>query len=165
MTEKNNAQIHTTTFARGNEIPPDLTPPYRPAFRDVLYFFYGTLMDPKTLAHVLGRSDTPELRRCYIFAHKIMLWGEYPALVEGPLEQTVHGVVCKIESAKESDRLFSYGTDVYRVDGCTVWFDDGSSSYAETFVWSGDVSLLRNGSFDLKDWLLKRRETEILEGK
>jgi hypothetical protein len=94
-----------------------------------------------------------------------MLWGEYPALVEGPLEQTVHGVVCKIESAKEVGRLVSYETDVYRVDGCTVWFDDGSSSYAKTFVWSGDVSLLREGSFDLKDWVLERREIEIMEGK
>jgi hypothetical protein len=54
------------------------------AFRKELYFFYGSLMDPSTLVHVLKLRDRPQLLPSKIIGYSYMLWGQYPALLDGP---------------------------------------------------------------------------------
>lgn len=56
----------------------------RPPFGETFFFFNGTLMDPETLAAILGSSKKPHLYKCYIMGYHTMLWGEYPALLGGP---------------------------------------------------------------------------------
>lgn len=127
-------------------------------FEEVYYFFYGTLMDPPTLGRVLNRSDTPNVHKATIEAYKIKLWGEYPALVIGFPEQTIHGIACKIRSQEEADRLAAYETAMYGASGCGIRLEDGSIVSGWTFVWNADESLLEEGTFDLQDWLSKTQQ-------
>lgn len=58
-------------------------------------------------------------------------------------DQTIRGVVYRVRSRVEEDRLVQYETDIYRVKDCVVHFGDGSRAAGVTFVWNGDMSLLR----------------------
>jgi len=51
-------------------------------FRKRLYFFYGILADPATLATVLNLPDQPVLQPAKIIGYRCMLWGQYPALID-----------------------------------------------------------------------------------
>lgn len=100
-------------------------------FREKWYFFYGTLMDPKTLAHVLNRSDLPELLPATVYCYKTMLWGEYPAMLDEPKGGDVRGAVCKIKSEEEYKRLKACKTDMYYISGFAASLDGCSE------VWGG----------------------------
>ncbi|PYI09169.1 hypothetical protein BO78DRAFT_46599 [Aspergillus sclerotiicarbonarius CBS 121057] len=126
------------------------------------FFFYGMLSDPTTLAEVLRLHDRPALRPAMIMEHGMKLWGEYPALLDGHPEMPIHGVAYEIRSQTEEDRLVEYETDMYRKKGCLIEFKDGSKVPGVTFVWNADPGLLRDGGFDLKDWLLEQRDIEEL---
>ncbi|KAH0536379.1 hypothetical protein FGG08_006753 [Glutinoglossum americanum] len=80
------------------------------AFRKQPYFFYGTLMDPATLARVLGRPDQPVLRPAKVIGYRCMMWGPYPALIDDRSGATVHGVVYEIQSPEEVKLLEAYET-------------------------------------------------------
>lgn len=49
------------------------------------YFCYGTLMDPSLLADILGLVDKPRLRPAKLVGYSLMLWGQYPALIDASL--------------------------------------------------------------------------------
>lgn len=53
------------------------------------FFFYGTLTDPSELQEILQLSNLPVLKPARVRSYKIMLWGQYPALVDGPLDSYV----------------------------------------------------------------------------
>ena len=127
------------------------------AFRKELYFFYGTLMDPSTIAEVLDLKEPPVLRPAKITGYKCMLWGPYPALIDAP-GKDVHGVVYEVQSPKEKRCLQEYETDHYREARCLIKLEGDTKEIGRTFKWNEDFSLLREGSFDLKDWLLEKRE-------
>lgn len=129
------------------------------SFSETWYFFYGTLMDPKTLMDVLRRPERPELYPASVYGHKAMLWGGYPAAVFGGQEAILQGVACKIKSEVEANRLESYEGDMYRVRGCTMWLQDGTELAGRMFVWNQDTSVLRDGNFVLEDWLAKHHST------
>lgn len=132
-------------------------------FEEIFYFFYGTLMDSSTLSKVLNHPGQPELHPAMLFRYHMKLWGDCPAIFVGPdSNEVIHGMAYKVRSQKEEDSLAAYETDMYRVRGCTMTFNDGSQTPGRTFVWNAEIELLREGSFDLKDWLLKKRELEIL---
>ncbi|KAM0197910.1 hypothetical protein ACHAPI_004642 [Fusarium lateritium] len=57
------------------------------------YFVYGTLMDPTMLADVLGAEEKPELRPAKVQGYSCKLWGQYPAMQEGPQGAEVNGAV------------------------------------------------------------------------
>ena len=63
--------------------------------------------------------------------------GDYPAAVQE--NDPIEGVVCRIESQEEIDRLEAYHTKMYRVDGCPAWLDDGTEIWGFLFVWDSDI--------------------------
>jgi gamma-glutamylcyclotransferase (GGCT)/AIG2-like uncharacterized protein YtfP len=100
------------------------------AFRKELYFFYGSLMDPSTLAHLLELRDQPQLQPSKIISYSCMLWGQYPALLDGPAGAVVYGMVYEVQTQSEKEHLGVLG---------------------RTFLWDADRALLKEGTFDLKD--------------
>lgn len=121
-------------------------------------------MDPATLASVLKQPGRPELHPAYITGYSIKLWGEYPAIVDEILDQSIRRVVYRVRSRAEEDRLAAYETDMYRVKVCIVHLADGPRAAGVTFVSNGDPSSLKEGRFDLKDWVMKKREFSTLGG-
>jgi hypothetical protein len=81
----------------------------------------------------------------------------YPALIDAP-GKVVHGVVYEVQSPKEKRCLQEYETDHYREARCLIQLEDGTEKIGRTFKWDKDFSLLREGSFDLKDWLQEKLE-------
>ncbi|KAH0535979.1 hypothetical protein FGG08_007116 [Glutinoglossum americanum] len=95
------AKIMARMFLNGELIrEADLDRPFH-AFRKELYFFYGTLMDPATLVKALNLQDPPVLLPARIIGYCCMLWDQYPALLDGPLGATVHGMVYEAQSPEE----------------------------------------------------------------
>lgn len=133
------------------------------SWNEKFYFFYGTLMDPSTLTNVLGHPR-PETYPAFITGYSMKLWGQYPALVNEATDQRISGRAYHVTSKTEADRLAAYETSMYRTSGCTIYFEDGSQAAGVTFVWDSDPSLLREGTFDLRDWLMQRKEDLIMAG-
>ena len=121
-------------------------------FREELYFFYGTLMDPGTLAKILKLGDRPMLRPAKLIGYHCKFWGPYPALLDGPVNAAVHGMAYKVRSPKEVELLEAYETNLYTRVACRIRFEDGRTVRGGTFKWSADEGDLREGVFDLKDW-------------
>lgn len=111
-------------------------------FTEKWFFFYGTLTNPETLMRVLKRSEKPELPHAIVFGREILYWGQYPAAVQGAADHPIDGVVCKIETQEELDRLQAYETKMYQPEGCTAWLDDDTEILGFLFVWDGDTELL-----------------------
>lgn len=61
------------------------------AFEQRYCFFYGTLMDPATLARVLGLPDLPKLRPAKLAGYHTKLWGPYPAPLDDEHHREVTG--------------------------------------------------------------------------
>ncbi|CAI7671489.1 unnamed protein product [Penicillium bialowiezense] len=129
---------------------------------DEYCFFYGTLMDPDILSKALGSSKPlPTMRPARIIGYEIKLWGTYPALIVNPLHP-VDGMVCGLLTPTQLDRLAAYETDKYYLRACliNVLNNDGSTEKTiegVTFVWNGREDELREGTFDLKQWLKDRQ--------
>ncbi|CAG8166327.1 unnamed protein product [Penicillium olsonii] len=136
--------------------------------RDEYCFFYGTLMDPDTLCKVLGLSRPPLLMRpARIIGYQIKLWGPYPALLDDKPLNPVDGMVCGLLSPARLDRLRSYESNKYQLQGCLINIlnDDGSTEKTiegVSFMWNGRPDELRGGSFDPKQWGkdIQLRETD-----
>lgn len=54
-----------------------------------------------------------------------------------------------------------YETEAYKVKGCNAKLGNGKEVPGETFIYNRDRNLLKEGSFDLKDWQMKRLEEEL----
>lgn len=155
----------------GETGPSDSIPVPDDTFQIEYFFFYGTLMDPSTLADVLNRNKNPpgriDLRPAKIIGYTTKLCGVYPALIDGAPGDIVHGVACEIRSPTGVERLSAYETGMYRIEACRIYFEDvagdgdGSTVMGKTFAWNADKGLLREGRFDLKDWVMRRREMEL----
>lgn len=128
------------------------------AFRREYYFFYGTLMDPSTLARVLQLPARPQLYPAKIVGYSCKLWGPYPAVMDGPTGAIVHGMAYEVQSSEEADRLQVYETDNYVPRGCMIKLQDGRNIGGKIFKWRADKALLKEGSFDLKDWQMRNLE-------
>jgi gamma-glutamylcyclotransferase (GGCT)/AIG2-like uncharacterized protein YtfP len=126
-------------------------------FRPQYMFFYGTLMDPVQLRKVLQLEDTPVLQPARIIGWKIMLWGQYPALVFKQNNIT-HGMAYEVQKESQMEYLKYYETEAYRVQGCMIKLSDGTEIRGKTFIYNGDANLLKEGTFDLKDWQMEQLE-------
>jgi gamma-glutamylcyclotransferase (GGCT)/AIG2-like uncharacterized protein YtfP len=126
------------------------------AFRRELYFFYGSLMDPSTLAHVLKLRDRPQLLPSKIIGYSCMLWGQYPALLDGLPGAVVYGMAYEVQTQSERERLRIYETSHYKERSCLVELQDGRKVRGRTFLWNADKALLKKGVFDLKDWQMNK---------
>lgn len=125
-------------------------------FRKQFYFFYGTLMDSSTLAAVLKLQDRPRLFPAKIIGYQCMMWDQYPALLDGPQGAPIYGLAYEVQSREDSERLKVYETDNYKISSCLIEFQDGREVLGSTFKWDADKSLLKEGSFDLKDWQMNK---------
>jgi gamma-glutamylcyclotransferase (GGCT)/AIG2-like uncharacterized protein YtfP len=126
------------------------------AFHKELYFFYGSLMDPSTLAHVLKLRARPQLLPSKITGYSCMLWGQYPALLDGPPGAVVYGIAYEVQTPSEKERLQIYETSHYKERSCLIELQDGRKVLGRTFLWNADRALLREGTFDLKDWQMNK---------
>lgn len=145
--------------------PPNTPTPNDPEpFQEEYYFFYGTLMDRHLLARILQHPTRLDLRPARITGWRCLMWGEYPALIESVPEDKVTGMAYRVCSIRERERLVQYETAAYRVQGCTIYLEDGTCTSGKTFVWDGDVDVLREGDFDFRDWVLKEKDIEF-QGK
>lgn len=120
-----------------------------------LYFFYGSLMDPSVLRHVLNLAERPRLRPASNVGYHVKMWGPYPALTltDEATRTVVRGMAYEIQGSKEKDRLAAYETGNYREHKCLICVDGSEEKvFGTTFVWAGDDAHLKEGSFDLRDW-------------
>ncbi len=143
--------------AQGRAWEPDPNVNYGPPDKE-LYFFYGSLMDPSMLAKVLQLRDPPELLPAKVIGYCIKLWGPYPALLDGPTGSAVYGMAYEVQSPSDKKRLADYETNHYKVRSCRIHLQDGSIVLGRTFMWNADKALLKEGTFDLKDWQMSRLE-------
>lgn len=79
--EKMNQVTHSSSKQKPEKFPNPTQLTDSP-FQEKLYFLYGTLMDPSTLASVLKQPGRPELHPATMTGYSIKLWGEYADLVE-----------------------------------------------------------------------------------
>ncbi|KAG9496292.1 hypothetical protein J7337_012878 [Fusarium musae] len=120
------------------------------------YFVYGTLMDPKMLADVLRLEEKPKLRSAKIVGYSKKLWGQYPALQNGPQDAEVSGAVYHVQSAAHAKRLAEYETNSYRAKPCLIQYTYGkkpAEEFGHVFMFVGNPRDLQEGEFDLKRWL------------
>jgi gamma-glutamylcyclotransferase (GGCT)/AIG2-like uncharacterized protein YtfP len=128
-----------------------------PAGHDVYipkpFFFYGTLADSSKLQEVLQLPSLPVLKPARVRTYKIMLWGQYPALVDdGSLDSYVDGATCVIKTEQHLQMLEEYETKAYRVGGIRIEVDGGMVS-GRTFLWAkSDTSELTEGTWSLEEW-------------
>lgn len=150
---------------REDDDPPSFPWPYDITDKG-WYFFYGTLMDPSTLAKVLQVAEPPRLRPARVIGYGIRLWGPYPALVNGPPGHAVEGVACEILSQKHLDRLIAYETEKYYIHGCMIRLLNVGVGREErvdgnVFMWDGELDELQEGDFSLKDYLREKKVREM----
>ncbi|KUI69237.1 hypothetical protein VM1G_05534 [Cytospora mali] len=121
-----------------------------------LYFFYGSLMHPRMLRHVLELSELPEVKPAEIVGYRTKVWGPYPALVAGKAEEVFKGVVYEVQSGDHKDRLQRYETDCYRIAKCSIRVDGAEEEVlGKTFIWNGDEEDLDDGAFDNEAWMAR----------
>ncbi|KAF8252439.1 hypothetical protein K440DRAFT_645968 [Wilcoxina mikolae CBS 423.85] len=120
------------------------------------FFFYGTLTDPHTLAKVLEVNHVPITQDAIIRGYHCKLWGPYPALLDGPCNGVVRGVVYEVEDYKQKEKLEAYEDEMYE-SVCLIEFADGRKVRGRTFLWKGNPKDLRKGRFDLRDWQMRER--------
>ncbi|KAJ4256815.1 hypothetical protein NW762_008911 [Fusarium torreyae] len=137
-------------------------PPKPPAQVDLFepptgpYFVYGTLMDPIMLADVLGLESQPKLRPAKIEGYSRKLWGQYPAMQDGPLGAQVSGSVYCVRSVAHAKRLAEYETDSYEAKPCLIQYTDGKEpveDFGHVFMFVGNPRDIQDGEFDLEKWL------------
>jgi gamma-glutamylcyclotransferase (GGCT)/AIG2-like uncharacterized protein YtfP len=142
-------------FLNASESDPKYIPqPPRP-FQPTFFFFYGSLMDPKTLATVLDLKEPPQLQSAKVIGYHYKMWGRFPALFGGPTNAEVEGVTFKVQSAEQAQRLQDYETKHYYDSSCFIRLADGSRVLGRTFVWSklyGQNEELHEGVFSLEDY-------------
>ena len=136
-------------------------------------------MDPSFLAEVLALPShrRPKMRPAKMVGYAVKLWGQYPALLDGEAGQEVYGMAWRVREKKDAVRLAEYETRAYRPAPCLIELttdeggddddDDYNNSGKSGFVGGkgtvlqghafkfrdGNESELREGSFDLKNWL------------
>lgn len=129
-------------------IEPSL-PPY--TYTPMLFFFYGSLTDPLRLQEVLRLPAPPVLKPATVQCYKIMLWGQYPALVHGPINNHVDGMAFIVETEEQQKMLEYYETDAYHIEGIRI-SADGNVVIGRTFMWAIDPTELVEGTWSLEEW-------------
>jgi hypothetical protein len=115
------------------------------------FFFYGSLIDPLQLQEVLQLPAPPVLKPARVKSYKIMLWGQYPALVDGPNNSYVDGMAYVVETEQQQKMLEHYETDVYSTEGIRITIE-GKEVSGRTFMWADDPAELMEGTWSLEEW-------------
>lgn len=151
------SSLRVRKFLKGRAFVPPSDRGNFVGFRPHHIFLYGTLMDPVQLRKALQLEDTPILQPATIVGWKIMLWGQYPALVFNP-GNIVQGMAYEVQEQSHMENLKYYETEAYKVKGCNIKLGNGIEVPGETFIYNGDKNPLKQGSFDLKDWQMEQLE-------
>lgn len=160
-------------FIEGNgeawEPGPDFDDSCFTRFRAETYFFYGTLMDPATLAKVLKLDHHPSLQPATVFGYHCKFWGSspgYPALLGGPQDNPIHGVAYVVQTPEHKALLEAYETHRYRNAGVILELADGTEIDGRTFKWNKSYrnnTKLRESMFELENLravLVEQREEQ-----
>ncbi|KAK4200651.1 hypothetical protein QBC40DRAFT_68080 [Triangularia verruculosa] len=91
----------------------------------VVYFVYGTLMNPAILKGKLTLDTEPVYKRARIRGGLLKTWGnKYNAVVDAPQmdhnKAIVDGCAFTVENSMQEDALCHYETDKYEVVRCTI---------------------------------------------
>lgn len=125
-------------------------------------------MGPFFFSKVLNLPEKPILRPAELIGYPLKLWGQYPALVDGPAGAVVEGMGCEIESERHAEKLVRYETRAYRPAPCPIRFTDrqepGEVS-GTTFEFVGNTMDVDNGKFDFVVWLPRIGRTVKAEGE
>ena len=108
------------------------------------------------LADVVGLEDEPNLRPAKIVGYSCKLWGQYPAMQDGPQGAEVKGAVYHVQSVAHGKRLAEYETNNYKAKPCLIQYTDGvepAEDYGNVFMFVGNPRDLEEGEFDLGTWL------------
>jgi len=93
-------------------------------------------------------TNSPQPAR--VESYKIMLWGQYPALVDGPNDSYVDSIAYVIKTEQQQKMLEHYETDVYRVEGIRITVK-GEMVSGRTFMWADDHAELTEGIWSLEE--------------
>ncbi|PVI03637.1 hypothetical protein DM02DRAFT_625690 [Periconia macrospinosa] len=144
--------------------PPSFTPHYM--------FFYGSLMDPDVLRTIANLPSPPTTKKGSIKGFTMKMWSVYPTLIpttnSNNTEEvpTIPGVLWKVETEEQFQRLAAYETSAYTSCACAVVLEETGETVTDcrTFCWAGDVesSELRDGRFDL-EWYQRHFKPAIFK--
>lgn len=112
-------------------------------------------MDERQLTRVLRLAHPPVLRPASIVGCSIKMWGQYPALVDGPPGNVLNGMAFEVQNEKQEGMLSRYETTAYKTTTCFIKpASGGAQILGKTFIWAEnqDDRILRPGSFDLEGW-------------
>lgn len=120
------------------------------------------------LLEILGLDpdSKPELRPGRIYGYSTKLWGQYPALVNGPAGSVVEGMVYNVRTTEAGDKLAAYETRNYKTRPVWITYLDGKQPEKErgmAFLFAGDPEELSEGEFDLKVWLRRMGRGEAVD--
>lgn len=107
------------------------------------------------LKDVLGLRKEPSLRPAKIVNYHRKLWGQYPAMLDGPGGAEVAGAVYHVQSPGQGKRLAEYETNSYVAKPCKIQYTDGGQpvqEYGHVFMFVGNPQDLEDGEFDLAVW-------------
>jgi len=85
-----------------------------------------------------------------------MLWGQYSALLDAPPGAVVYGMAYEVQTQSEKERLQIYETSHHKERSCLIELQDGRKVIGRIFLWNADRALLKEGTFDLKDWHMNK---------
>jgi gamma-glutamyl AIG2-like cyclotransferase len=114
-------------------------------------------MDLTQLRNVIYLEEAPILQPASIRGRKIMMWDQYPALVF-KVNHNTYRMAYEVQKEEHVKYLTDYKTDVYKVKGYMITLADGRELPGKTFIWNAERELLKEGSFDLKDWQMEQLE-------
>jgi gamma-glutamylcyclotransferase (GGCT)/AIG2-like uncharacterized protein YtfP len=105
-----------------------------------IYFFYGTLMKPEVLKHVLGAKEEPTLKPARIPGYSLASWGQYLALVGGNPGDEVKDYAFGVTSVEDERKFEQYETSAYKVKSCWIYFTsvptkNAKEVWGKTFVY------------------------------
>lgn len=126
-----------------------------------LYFFYGSLMFPRMLQHVLDLPELPELKPAEVVGLHVKMWGPYPALVNGEPGEVVKGMAYEVEGSEQKEKLARYETECCRTRKFYINVGGEARILGTTFVWNGQSDELDEGVFDVTSW--EKRMNRILD--
>lgn len=121
------------------------------------------------LTEILGLAPKGnlDLRPGYITGYSCKLWGQYPALIDGPPGNIVEGMVYNVQTIEDGGKLAEYETRNYRAQPCFITYTDDkepATADGNAFTFVGDPRELDEGEFDLKLWLRRMGRGEAVDG-
>ena len=113
-------------------------------YRKSWYFFYGTLTNADFLYDLLketGPAHFPLLHSARIEGYYYKTIRGIRFLQEGAEGQIVTGQATVIETKEQEERLKRYEGPSYRVEECTIHFQDGSGDTVRGCTFLGEALL------------------------